>query len=136
MLQKQVIGYCFVLFTLLGFCLLPYYWVSYRKLVVTLDEKNGIELRNGRRRRRVSWNEVTSFKCRCSKYTPIPLYVLGEDNGKLFVTPALVIRPFVDCLLIAQVLEEMGIPKESRRCFVNVWNYQETWAKSENAGTD
>jgi hypothetical protein len=114
MLQKQIIGYCYLLFCLLGFFLLPYFWVSYRDLVVTLDEKNGIDLRIGRRRRQVPWKEVASFNYRSSKYVPHSLYVLGEeDGGGLITTPILLIPPFVDCTMIAKCLEEIGIPKES-----------------------
>jgi len=129
MLEKHNIEHEYMIVTALGLFSLPLFLVSYRRLVVTLDENNGIELRIGHRRKHVAWSEVASFKYVFSKYIPHALYVFGGDEGSFFVTPILVIPPFVECSLIAQSLEEMGIPKGQRKCCVSIWEYRRGWDK-------
>ena len=122
MLDKYNIQHAYLVVTAFGLFLFSLFLIQYRKIVVTLDENNGIELRIGHRRKHVAWSEVAAFKYRFSKHIPHALYVLGKDDGSFVVTPILVIPTFVECRLIARFLEEMGIPKERRRCFVKIWN--------------
>ncbi len=128
LLGNRIMGFCSVacpLTTIL--IMIPYLWVCFRRLVVTLDKEQGIEIGTGRRHRQVPLTEVASFKYRPSKYRPTPLYLLRAGDGKLWTTPVLVIPPVVDCEMIARLLEEMGVPREEKPQLIRIWKYREVW---------
>jgi hypothetical protein len=133
LLQEKTLACCCVLFPLIAILMIPCLWVSYRRLVVILDETKGIEVRNGHRRRQIPWGEVTSYKSRVSNCRPSYLFLLNNEDCGLFATPMLVIQPFVDCVAIGRSLQDMGISRERRRRYIAFWNYRERW---ENPGVN